>query len=283
MVQIKTPKVSVIIPTYNEEDNVYKCIETMLNQTYSNFELIIVDDGSADKTVEIVKSFKKVKLFKQNHEGPGIARNLGTKHSQGEILIFVDADMEFPKDYIQNSIKPILEGKSWGTIHYMEKIANKNNFWARCWGPVVPLDKDGKGLIYRTITKKKFLEYGMFDPKEGYADDQSIMKKSGVKAEPSKAWCYHNNPDSAKEVFLQSRWIGNSYGLFLLDVPLINLLFLLFTYPLVYLLMVQKSLKIIFREKSVKYLFYSILFSLVAYHGRFIGMVGRVFGGKKVK
>ena len=64
---------------------------------------------------------------------------------------------------------------------------------------------------------------------------------------------------------------------------ILNLLFLLFTYPLVYLLMVQKSLKIIFREKSVKYLFYSILFSLVAYHGRFIGMVGRVFGGKKVK
>jgi len=283
MVQIKIPKVSVIIPTYNEEDNVYKCIETMLNQNYSNFELIIVDDGSTDKTVEIVRSFKKVKLLKQNHKGPGIARNLGTKHSKGEILIFVDADMEFPKNYIKNSIKKILDGKVWGTIHYMEKIANNANFWARCWGPVIPLDKDGKGLIYRTITKKKFLEYGMFDPEEGYADDQSIMKKSRVKAEPSDAWCYHNNPDSAKEVFLQSRWIGNSYRLSLLDVPLINLLFLIISYPLMYLLMLKKSLKIIIREKSVKYLFYSLLFGFVAYHGRYAGMLGRVFGGKKVK
>ncbi|MBT7169866.1 glycosyltransferase family 2 protein [Candidatus Woesearchaeota archaeon] len=283
MKNVKTPKISVIIPTYNEEDNVYKCIETMLNQTYSNFELIIVDDGSTDKTVEIVKSFKKVKLFEQKHEGPGIARNLGTKHSQGEILIFVDADMEFPKCYVSQLVQPILKNISWGTIHGLEKIANSNNLWAKCWGPVITLDKSGKGSIYRAITKEKFLEYGMFDPSDGYADDQSIMKKSGVKSESSDAWCYHNNPDSAREVFLQSKWIGNSYNLFSGGTQLFKLVLLIILYPLIYLLVLNKMLKIIIREKNIKYLFYSGIFSLVLYHGRFVGMIERVVGGKKVK
>lgn len=276
-------KVSVIIPTYNEENTIYECIKTMQKQDYSNYELIIVDDGSTDKTVEIVKSFKNIKLLLQNHNGPGIARNLGTKHSTGKILIFVDADMRFPKDYISKLVKPILNNVSWGTIHYMEKIANKNNFWARCWGPVITLDNSGKGSIYRAITKKKFLEYGMFDPTEGYADDQSIMKKSGIKSEPSSAWCYHNNPDSAKEVFLQSKWIGNSYSLFSGKSAAFNLLRLLVLYPLIYLFIIKKMLKIILREKNIKYLFYSFLFSLVVYHGRFAGTIERVFGGKTSK
>ena len=283
MASTKKLKISVIIPAYHEADNIYKCIETMLGQDYSNYEVIIVDDGSTDKTVKIVKSFKNVKLIEQKHRGPGIARNLGAKSSKGEILIFVDAEMVFPKEYIRNLVDPILRDETWGTIHSREEIANKDNIWARCWGPVIPLDKDGKGLIFRAIRKKKFLEYGMFDPREGYADDQSIMKKSGVKAEPSKAWCDHNNPDSAKEVFLQSKWIGSSYRLSLLDLPIVNLIILLISYPLMYILMFKKIVKIISREKKIKYLFYAIFFSLIAYHGRFIGMVNRVFGGKRIK
>tara|TARA_Y100000310_G_C20588080_1_gene766512 strand:+ start:125 stop:973 length:849 start_codon:yes stop_codon:yes gene_type:complete len=279
----KKQKISVIIPSYNEEDNIEKCLKTILNQTYENYEVIVIDDSSTDKTVKIIESFKKVKLLKQNHLGPGIARNLGAKSSEGEILIFVDADMEFPRDYLQKLVEPILEGVTWGTIHSKEEIANKNNLWARCWGPVVPLDKDGKGLIFRAITKKKFLEYGMFDPKEGYADDQSIMKKSGVKSYPSKAWCYHNNPDSLKEVFLQGRWIGRSYRFKLLDFPILNLFAAIMIYLLFYPLMFFKAAKCAVREKKIVYFFYYLIFGLVVYNSKFVGMLERIIGRKRIK
>ena len=62
---------SIIIPTYNEEKDISKCLESLENQAFKDFEIIVVDDGSTDKTREIVRKFKKVKLIKGKHKGPG--------------------------------------------------------------------------------------------------------------------------------------------------------------------------------------------------------------------
>ncbi len=280
---MQNKKVSVIIPAYNEEKQIGKCLQSLSKQDYKDYEIIVVDDGSTDATKSIVQRFKNVRLKTQEHNGPGTARNLGAKVAKGEILVFVDSDMIFPKNYLTTLTKPILAGKTWGTIHSREETANKENIWANCWRPVVPLDKDGKGLIFRAIQKDKFFAYGMFDPQEGYADDLSIMKKSGVKAEPTDAFCYHNQPDSLKEVFVQSRWIGSSYRFWFLDVPLLNILGALLLYILFYPLILLKTLQCVVREKNIKYLFYYPVFGIVMYHGKFLGMLNRIFNGKRIK
>ena len=89
-------KISVVMPIYNADDYIAQAIETVLSQTLSDFELICVDDGSTDKSVEIVKSFAKsderIKLMEMSHIGVSTARNKGLLRSQGEYIIFLDAD-----------------------------------------------------------------------------------------------------------------------------------------------------------------------------------------------
>ena len=165
---MKPIKISVIIPTYNEEEDISSAIKSLLIQSEKNIEIIIVDDGSTDKTREIVKKFKKVRLILGKHRGPGISRNLGAKKAYGKILVFVDADMTFEKNYLKNLIKPIESSKEIiGTTHNYEVIDNTNNIWSRCWGKVRVNEKEGYGnsVIFRAILKKKFLEMGGFNPK----------------------------------------------------------------------------------------------------------------------
>jgi len=89
-------KISVIVPVYNVEKYLERCIESILNQTYKNIEIIIVDDGSVDNSSYICEKYKKVdnrvKVFHKNNEGVSSARNLGLKQSTGKYILFVDSD-----------------------------------------------------------------------------------------------------------------------------------------------------------------------------------------------
>lgn len=91
-----TPFVSVIIPLYNKEAIVNRSIQSVLNQDFQDFELIIVDDGSTDNSVNIIKSIhdNRITLIQQTNGGPSAARNTGSKHAKGEWIIFLDADDE---------------------------------------------------------------------------------------------------------------------------------------------------------------------------------------------
>ncbi len=96
-------KISVIMPVYNADDYITQAIETVLYQTFSDFELICVDDGSTDKSVSIIKSFMKkderIKLIEMSHIGISTARNKGLLKSNGEYVIFLDAD-----DFYENNL-----------------------------------------------------------------------------------------------------------------------------------------------------------------------------------
>jgi glycosyltransferase involved in cell wall biosynthesis len=213
-------KVSVIIPTYNEEKVIKSCLLSLSDQKYKDFEVIVVDDGSKDKTVEIVSQFKtsalKLRILTQKHMGPGVARNLGAKHAKGEILVFVDADMTFDKIFIQRLVLPILEGKTKGTFSKEEYVSNWNKVWARCWSINEnwlkrrrhPKDYPDTQEVFRAITKKEFQRVDGFE-KGGYTDDMSLAKKLNYKAiAVSKARFYHKNPESLGEVFKHARWVG---------------------------------------------------------------------------
>lgn len=87
------PLVSVVIPTYNRADLISFTIDSVLKQTYESFEIIVVDDGSTDNTLEILSTFgDSIKVFTQNNEGVSSARNKAIKNSSGDWIAFLDSD-----------------------------------------------------------------------------------------------------------------------------------------------------------------------------------------------
>jgi len=96
------PLVSVIIPLYNQKEFVGEAIESILNQSYQNIEIIVVNDGSTDEPSEILKKYKKeIKLINQKNKGLAAARNTGIKYSSGEYIQLLDADDFLVKDKIK--------------------------------------------------------------------------------------------------------------------------------------------------------------------------------------
>lgn len=89
--------ISVIIPLYNKELIIEKCLHSVLSQDYNDFEVVIVNDGSTDKSVEIVKGIddSRIRLIEQENGGPSKARNTGVKNAKGDWIVFLDADDEF--------------------------------------------------------------------------------------------------------------------------------------------------------------------------------------------
>ncbi|MEI4828900.1 glycosyltransferase family 2 protein [Bacillus sp. FJAT-53711] len=106
------PKVSVIIPVYNCEKYISECLESVLNQTYTNIDIIIVNDGSTDRSEEIVNEYKekdnRIVYYSQENSGPSEARNKGILNSTGEYLVFVDSDDTINKYYIELLIKQMI-------------------------------------------------------------------------------------------------------------------------------------------------------------------------------
>ena len=107
------PKVSVIIPTFNYGKYIEKAIDSVLSQTYKDFEIIVVDDGSTDNTKEIIETkYKdKVRYFYQENKGAPAARNRGIKESNGKYIGFLDADDFFLENKIEEQIKLVNEQK----------------------------------------------------------------------------------------------------------------------------------------------------------------------------
>lgn len=104
-------KVSIIVPVYNSSKTIDRCMNSLLNQTYKNIEIILVDDGSKDDSLKIIKKYKKnnknVVAVHQENQGAGIARNTGIKISSGDYVTFVDSDDELEKTAIENIVSKL--------------------------------------------------------------------------------------------------------------------------------------------------------------------------------
>lgn len=96
------PSVTVIIPTYNNEQTIKNCIDSVLNQSLKDIEVIIINDGSTDKTQEILNLYsinnRRIRVFQKSREGQGIARNLGMEKARGKYIGFVDGDDTIDRD-----------------------------------------------------------------------------------------------------------------------------------------------------------------------------------------
>jgi glycosyltransferase involved in cell wall biosynthesis len=106
------PKVSVIVPVYNCEKFISKCLDSIIHQTYSNIEIVIINDGSTDRSEEIVNEFKEIDArivyYYQDNSGPSDARNHGINKSTGEYLAFIDSDDSVDRYYIEYLISRML-------------------------------------------------------------------------------------------------------------------------------------------------------------------------------
>lgn len=102
---MESPKISIIVPVYNAERKIVRCIESILAQTYINFELLLINDGSKDSSEHICKEYalkdKRILVFSKNNGGVSSARNVGIKKSSGEWITFCDSDDYVNPNYLQ--------------------------------------------------------------------------------------------------------------------------------------------------------------------------------------
>lgn len=108
-----TEKITVIVPVYNVENYLNKCLDSIISQTYKNIEIVVVNDGSTDASGEICKEFSemdhRILYIEQENAGLSAARNTGLDNMSGNYVTFVDLDDWIEQDYVETLYKKIVE------------------------------------------------------------------------------------------------------------------------------------------------------------------------------
>lgn len=130
----KNPCVSVIIPLFNSENDIQKCLDSVNNQIYKNFEIIVIDDGSTDNSAEIVAKYAllhqdlDIKILRQENAGPSKARNRGIVYASGKYIAFLDSDDEWYPDKLSEIILTMENNSSISLISSLYSIGEKQVF-----------------------------------------------------------------------------------------------------------------------------------------------------------
>ncbi|MBU7583569.1 MAG: glycosyltransferase [Nostoc sp. TH1S01] len=179
---------SVIIPVYNSESSVAETLHSVLAQTYRDFEIIIVDDGCTDKSIDICKSFDdpRIKIIQQQNRGLAGARNTGIRHAQGEYLAFIDSDDLWLPQKLEKHIQHFArspnvgvsfsrssliddQGKPLG-IYQMPKLTDITPEYLFCRNPI----SNGSAVVIRraVLDEIKFPENLYGEVEDFYFDDR---------------------------------------------------------------------------------------------------------------
>ncbi len=191
------PLVSVIVTTYNNENTLKKCLESIKEQTYPNIELIVVDNYSTDKTREIAKKFTKKVYLKKGERS--IQRNYGAKQAKGKYVYFVDADFILQKQVIKECVEKIKKGFDAIVVH---------NTPDESFGLLAKIRKfevdmykyDLTHSAARFFKKVVFEAIGGYDPELIAGEDyeiQSRLRKNGYKTGFIKAQAIHIGEESS--------------------------------------------------------------------------------------
>jgi glycosyltransferase involved in cell wall biosynthesis len=126
---------SVVIPTYNRKPILEKCLKALENQQYSDYEIVVVDDGSTDGTVDWLKTnatqFPHVRLFCQDHLGAAAARNFGVEQALGDTIVFIDSDLVVTPVFLKAHAESLIQGQqALGNDHLFTygRVINTCNF-----------------------------------------------------------------------------------------------------------------------------------------------------------
>ena len=179
---LQNPLISVIVPSYNREHFIKETLDSIINQTYKKFELIVVDDGSIDGTKEILKSYSNNIFFKyilsKNWGGPARPRNIGLKEAKGDYIAFCDDDDLWHSKKLEYQVD-IINSCQAEMIFTMQKQFGSSNIFSNYFG-IGPLpfrvDSTTSGLLQNncipmssTLVKKTlFTKVGSFSEKKSY-------------------------------------------------------------------------------------------------------------------
>lgn len=181
--------ISVIMPVYNGEKYITQAIDSVLSQTYPNWELIIINDGSTDDTAKIIKSKynqNKIKYIYQENQGPSIARNRGIDLAQGDYIAFIDADDLYTRDKLEKQLQFLEEHSDYDIVYNDIKVvddslcyintlksegvfANPNDFLANLlFRQIIPSPQS-------ILAKRKCFENGLrYNPKYLHSEDYEL-------------------------------------------------------------------------------------------------------------
>tara|TARA_Y100000031_G_scaffold98723_1_gene108177 strand:- start:576 stop:1475 length:900 start_codon:yes stop_codon:yes gene_type:complete len=208
---MKQANVSVIIPTCNRSTLVTRAIESVLSQTYTNLECIVVDDASNDSTYKVVNSYVDDRLSCFRHDknqGASAARNTGIKHSKGDFIAFLDDDDEWVPEKLNKQVDLISKTKSnVGLIYcWMDYVNNDmvlNRYSPKLRGNIFDemLDKQAIGNSSTILIKRKVIEnIGFFDESLPRGNDGDYIRRI----------CRKYDVDYVPEVLVKAH-VGHGY------------------------------------------------------------------------
>lgn len=186
------PQISVIVPVYNVEKYLPQCIDSILKQDFSDFELLLIDDGSKDKSGLICDEYawqdKRVKVFHRENGGVSSARNLGIDHAQGKYIAFIDSDDYIDVDYFSILMRDPADLAVTGYVQFSNSNEDKIIYHSSFIEAIYRFEefKDGISLLlnrnhttpWNKLFKTKIIkEYHIyFDPKIRFAEDTVFVQ-----------------------------------------------------------------------------------------------------------
>ncbi|NRT15135.1 hypothetical protein HNP99_001482 [Flavobacterium sp. 28A] len=180
---IKTPLVSIIIPCYNDWQYVEQAVNSALDQTYSNIEVIVVDDGSNTKTKEVLKKVasRVTKLITQENLGQSTARNQGIQVSKGEYILVLDSDDFFETSFCEKAIPLFFANDDIKIVSCMANRLYDNgdrNIFSPSGGTIVNFLQENQALGTSMFTKKDWLLCGGYDEemRNGFEDWEFFIR-----------------------------------------------------------------------------------------------------------
>ncbi|MBU0958232.1 MAG: glycosyltransferase [Nanoarchaeota archaeon] len=208
-------EVSIIIPARNSEKTLKKCLESISNLNYKNFEALIVNNNSTDRTKKIILEFAKkdprIKYLFEKEIGTGAARYCGEKEAKGDIIMMTDSDCIVPENWIQEMTQPIKENKT-RVVQGLKKPFIKN-YWTeqiqkeKEQTNKLSIKKNKVGLVDTAnfAIKKDFLQNaGHSNPDIKYSNDTELMLRllnRKYKINLVDTSVLHNEPDTARKIF----------------------------------------------------------------------------------
>lgn len=189
------PLVSVVIPAFNCNGYIGCCIKSILCQSHPNLEVLLVDDGSTDSTLQVAKEYadfdKRVRVFHQQNRGPSAARNLALRHASGDFITFVDADDFIDPEYVEVLLSLSLDHGAdmascgYDTMRLGQEAVRGDEFGLELFGPNSSnlSEVHYPYTVWHVMFKRGLIEDIQFDEKVYYLEDLKFIDQAFMRCD----------------------------------------------------------------------------------------------------